>query len=324
VVAVLTDLRVQQLRPPLKLDLSSTSDVQVLETVVYATQFLQKEAKALGHDVLGLGVTIAGAVNDFGQVLFAPDLGTPDSTSWAGMDLENRLEGLTGLRVVVENDANAVAVREYLRSPDPSDLAVILMSSGGRGIGAGFIINGSLVHGGEDGFSGELGHISVDPNYTERCRCGKRHGCLEQLASEQSMLDAIVRGGRARPRSIADVVSSANAGDQLARRVLSEAGERVGGVVATAVTLLNPTRVVLFAPGPLVEDAAAGEWNAFRKAIDKGLGKVPFGKLKGFETRTLEISTEPTSAAAVVVKHFLRRPGRWTSSLLSSNQERAL
>ena len=50
----------------------------------------------------------------------------------------------------------------------------------GTGVGGGLILNGRLWSGAE-GTSGEIGHMTVDPE-GRKCHCGNR-GCLETMAS---------------------------------------------------------------------------------------------------------------------------------------------
>lgn len=57
--------------------------------------------------------------------------------------------------------------------------------SAGIGVGAGLILNGELYHG-THGYSGELGHMSIERNGL-KCPCGNR-GCWEMYASEKAFL----------------------------------------------------------------------------------------------------------------------------------------
>jgi len=63
---------------------------------------------AAGHPVTAVGVGAAGLVDETRSVVrFAPNLG------WREQPVRAQLEELTGLPVVVENDANAAAWAEY-------------------------------------------------------------------------------------------------------------------------------------------------------------------------------------------------------------------
>jgi glucokinase len=87
------------------------------------------------------------------------------------------------------------------------------------------------------GHAGEIGHTTVDPD-GPLCGCGNR-GCLDRMASAQSIAAA---AGRA---DVAEAAEAARAGDPVALAAFSQAGEYVGRVLAGAVVLLWPERVVV-------------------------------------------------------------------------------
>ena len=57
----------------------------------------------------------------------------------------------------------------------------MIMVTLGTGVGGGVIIDGKMLVG-ENGAGGEIGHLCVNYEETDRCGCGNR-GCLEQYAS---------------------------------------------------------------------------------------------------------------------------------------------
>ena len=87
------------------------------------------------------------------------------------------------------------------------------------------------------GHAGEIGHTTVDPD-GPLCGCGNR-GCLDRMASAESIAAA---AGRA---TVADAAEAARAGDPAAIAAFARAGEYVGRVLAGAVVLLWPERVVV-------------------------------------------------------------------------------
>lgn len=121
----------------------------VIDTVTQIVDRLYHLAH--GHQILGVGVCIAGVVStgDLGTVSFAPDLSNGND-AWRDVPLEGSLQEEIrrrvdeGLRVVVENDANALAMREHLQNGDHS-VAVILLS--GAGIGMGSVVAGNVIRG---------------------------------------------------------------------------------------------------------------------------------------------------------------------------------
>jgi predicted NBD/HSP70 family sugar kinase len=129
--------------------------------------------------------------------------------------------------------------------------------SGEIGIGAGIVLDGTLFRGAR-GWSGELGHVTVDPEGPP-CHCGSR-GCLERYAGQEALLAAI-GGGDA-----GHLAELATAGDRAALRALDGAATALGVTLAGVVNLLDVDTVVLggiYAPlgpwlGPTVQKELRG------------------------------------------------------------------
>ena len=85
----------------------------------------------------------------------------------------------------MENDVNVSALAEmyFGYGINYSDFLYIIVK---EGIGAGVIINRQLFHG-TNGFSGELGHVTVHQDGI-LCGCGNR-GCLEKYAGTTAITE---------------------------------------------------------------------------------------------------------------------------------------
>lgn len=96
---------------------------------------------------------------------------------WAKYPLLQKVEQLTGVKAVMDNDANVGALGEALygagRGCDP--LFYMTLSTG---IGGGLVI-GNEIYRGADSFAGEIGHLNVEPDGPE-CLCGS-FGCYERM-----------------------------------------------------------------------------------------------------------------------------------------------
>ena len=136
--------------------------------------------------------------------------------------------------VTLVNDVRALTLAELRLGAGRGarDLVCIAL---GTGVGGGVVIGGRLHLG--LGHAGEIGHTTVDPD-GPLCGCGNR-GCLDRMASAESIAAA---AGRA---SVAAAAAAARAGDPVAREAFERAGEYVGRVLAGAVVLLWPERVVV-------------------------------------------------------------------------------
>ena len=214
---------------------------------------------ALGT-VAALGVALPGLVNRQTDRVVDPR-GMP---ALMVEDLHGELTRATGLRVEIENDANAAAYGEFKvgAGRGSSNLFYIMI---GDGIGGAIILDGKLWTG-ASGFAGEVGHITIDSEGLE-CVCGNT-GCLETLASAPS----IVRRARERLNrdstsslsrlafnknfTAADLAHEAREGDDFAAMMIERTGRYIGTGVASVINLLNIERIVLgggvMDAGPLI------------------------------------------------------------------------
>lgn len=204
-----------------------------------------------GVEVAGVGVAAAGFVSaDQSTVLFAPNL------AWRNEPLRAELEARTGLRVVVENDANAAAWGEFAFGA-ATEVNDMLMVTVGTGVGGGIVLDGQLFRGGT-GVAAEVGHLCVVPE-GRPCHCGSV-GCWEQYASGSALVRMAREQAVADPEAAATLIDAAGApelisgpaitdaavqGDRFACRQLEQLGYWLGTGIASLVAVLDPTMVVV-------------------------------------------------------------------------------
>lgn len=210
---------------------------------------LLESAGRTGLQVEAIGVGAAGFV-DFakGSVTFSPNLVYDDP------HISNALRSHTGLRALVDNDANAAAwgERTFGSARGLDHLAMLTL---GTGVGSGFVVDGRLLRG-STGAGAEFGHLVIDPDGPD-CKCGLK-GCLEQFASGQAIArmgraaalkdpesSMIAFAGSADKISSADVARAAREYDQTARAVLREAGHALAIGLSNIVNLFDPQVIVL-------------------------------------------------------------------------------
>lgn len=190
------------------------------------------------RQVLGLAVAVPGLVDVQGTVRLAPNLGWRDAD--IGGDLAKALRD-PGFSIQVDNDANLAALAEQ-RFGGRAGASDLVYLTGQMGVGAGVILDGRLRRG-SLGYSGELGHVQLDPEGPV-CRCGRR-GCLEAMAG----IGAVLRRADPSPAEIEieleEVVRSAKAGEPETLATLAAVGEGLGRGVSIIANLLNPRVVIL-------------------------------------------------------------------------------
>ena len=221
-----------------------TSAAKAVATVAALARKAVTKVVAEDREVLGLTVGVAGLVDDTGVVRLAPNLGWRDL---ALRDALVRAMDQPSFPVAVENDAN-LAVRAEHRYGAYAGTGNLVYLNGHAGVGAGIIADGRLLRGGL-GYSGELGHVQVDPD-GPRCGCG-RLGCLETVASVSALIRRVGGGGAVLADvvdldpEVDDVIRRARAQDPVVIAALRDVGRRLGYGVSILSNVVNPEVVVL-------------------------------------------------------------------------------
>src|SRR3954451_1128423 len=165
----------------------------------------------------------------------------PIMPGWHAYPVAARLRRTFGCPVLLENDVNLRALGEARALP--ADQVPLLFVKVGTGIGGGLITSAGELHHGVDGAAGDIGHIRVRGGSDVQCVCGNV-GCIEALASAGAIARRLgVEGGA--EASVAEVRALVARGDPTVLRLVREAAELIGEVVATLVHFYNPARVTI-------------------------------------------------------------------------------
>jgi predicted NBD/HSP70 family sugar kinase/transcriptional regulator with XRE-family HTH domain len=305
---------------------STTSEVMATTVDVVAQLYRQRGP----HEVVGVGISIAGVVDvsegSEGTVRFAPDLQSAYDP-WLNVNLEHELQEAiqarvdTSLLVAVENDANALATREYLRRGD--DSVVVLLLSGG-GIGAGVVVCGNVVYGAHSA-AGEGGHTIMNPDGPD-CRTGLPHkGCLESIATADGIIAqlGISCGDLEKGLAVAD--DRVETGDGPAIAAFTTAGKTLGSYLANILVLLDPARAVLYAHRELADSERHAAARVFQEAVRTARDSAASGQGRAVELPQLEwLALEPTTNAVAAgfaaMRHFLAKPARWAPHVFAPTE----
>lgn len=206
-----------------------------------------------GTDILGIGLALAG------HILFRE--GKIITTSNFPKEIRNFpfVEKLgayfPGVRIILDNDANAQAFGEYKFGAGSgyNNLVFITVSTG---IGGGIIINGHLVRG-KSGTAGEIGHMIVDADSDIKCTCGN-YGCSMAQASGLFFPNLYKRHLQNGMKSSIDIteetVDKMNGytvheglqdGDAICRKIVEDSADIVGLTIYNVFQILNPELIIL-------------------------------------------------------------------------------
>lgn len=149
---------------------SSAYIEKLTDAVRHAVDYVGADA----DDIMGVGVTVPGILDDEKQILIsAPPLKAKNYDF-------TRLISAIDYPVVVMNDARAEAYAGHWFNGKPEDEKIYIML--GEGVGGAYI-NASAIRNGVHNRGGEFGHMVIHPG-GKQCLCGKK-GCFEAYVSEK-------------------------------------------------------------------------------------------------------------------------------------------
>ena len=218
---------------------------RILPDVAQALQNKMTERKIGSYEMRGIGIGIPAPVMENGIVQKTANLG------WGYKEVCREMEELTGLKTAAGNDANVAALGEMWLGAGKGQKNVVMVTLG-TGVGGGIIIDGRPLSGAH-GAGGEIGHLCMNYDETEKCGCGKT-GCLEQYASatgitrlagkrlEMDEKPSLLRGKELSAKAVFDALKE---GDQVAEEIIEEFGSYLGHALANIAVIADPAVIVI-------------------------------------------------------------------------------
>ncbi len=235
------------------------------------------------QDVEAVGISCGGPLDSRAGLV----LGPPNLPGWDDVPVVAELSRAAGRPAYLQNDANAGALAEWKFGAGRGTQNMIFITAG-TGFGAGLILDGRLYSGTND-MAGEIGHVRLE-RYGPFAygKTGSVDGLcggagIAQVARER--MDLAARRGEHsllfmhRGDITARVVAEAAAeGDELAARVLQQAGEYWGQALAILVDVLNPQRIVM---GSLGREDGRADTRAGRRGNAARGARPQRGRVRG-------------------------------------------
>lgn len=217
----------------------------------------------------------------------------------------NILKEKFSVPIKLTNDANAAAMGEFLYGK-AKGMKNFIMITLGTGLGGGFVINGKLMLG-NDGFAGEIGHITAVPD-GRLCGCG-RYGCLETYASITGIKNtvfemlnvlktkSVLRNYEPNQIDSKIIYEAAVQGDKLALNAFDFTAKILGEKLADIVALFSPQAIFFF--GGLAE---AGDLliNSTKKYMENHLMPIFKNKVKLEQSGLIHKNAAIIGASALV------------------------
>ncbi len=225
---------------------AGASEREVLDAIAQELE----EARQARPGVIGAGLGIPCTIDrERGVAINAVNLDISD------VPIRDEIAERTGMPVAVDNDANTALLAEH-RFGVAKGSRNALMLTVGTGIGGGVIIDGEPYRG-STGAAAELGHVVVDENGPPCQGSCPNRGCVETMASGTALARDGAAAAERHPdsalgRALADggitgrtVTEAAQAGDQVARGVVSAAGRHLGVALSSLANIFDPDLIVI-------------------------------------------------------------------------------
>jgi predicted NBD/HSP70 family sugar kinase len=245
---------------PIALGVSITPTCTTIATsdlagrVIDQEEFLTDADKTLGQmiDVVhefterykgsieGVGVSLPGLVDpSTGTALYIPYF------LWRDLPISEMISNAVGLPVVIDNDANAVALAElWFGRPEVNDARDFILVLVAEGVGTGIIFDGQ-VYRGQRGAAGEFGHMVIGSGAPVPCSCGGVD-CWEAFSSERAAIARYVKlSGESSQTTFIEVVDRALAGEANAKAALVETARQLGVGISNLIIGFSPEAVVV-------------------------------------------------------------------------------
>ncbi|HEY6231170.1 MAG TPA: ROK family transcriptional regulator [Pyrinomonadaceae bacterium] len=227
-------------------------DQTLQQVIAVAREFLARNAGSIE----AVGISLPGLVDpSIGAAVYVPYF------KWREIPIARTISSALGLPVILDNDANAVALAElWFGRPEVSDARDFILVLVAEGVGTGIIFDGQ-VYRGQRGAAGEFGHMVIGTNAPVPCSCGSRD-CWEAFSSERAAVARYVKlagANKVAPFGFRELVNAALLGEAEAREALVETAGCLGVGISNLVVGFSPEAVVvggeIARAWPLVESA---------------------------------------------------------------------
>jgi predicted NBD/HSP70 family sugar kinase len=296
----------------LPLEPTEMSNVQqTLDEIAQMALLLLDKHQLDKQRVLGVGVAVAGYLNESGDVL--------DSSyylGWPPFNLQRSLAQRLNVNVVVDNVNRCIAVAESRLGSCVGVQEMVLIRAA-LGLGAAIITHGNILRG-HANQAGQVGHTPINQDGIH-CFCGAQ-GCLNTVASGWAILNQLGLSDKpsagpgalkTQKDKLKHVLEQALAGEQKFQQVISKSGKLLATHNLSLLHSLAPEIIVL--TGPLGGNTVYCD--AFQTALLKG------GITAKVITDCDQKITAPASAAsALALETYVYSPAFDIQPLLPSFQ----
>lgn len=200
-----------------------------------------------------IGISCGGPLDSKEGIIYSP----PNLPGWDNVPITRILNDEFGVEAMLQNDANACALAEWLMGAGKGTSNMIFLTFG-TGMGAGLILNGRLYSGTND-LAGEVGHIRLaktgpvgygkEGSFEGFCSGGGIARLARTLVTEKLNNNQVVNFcpslEKVQDIDTKMVALAASAGDLVANEIIGISAEYLGQALSVLVDILNPECIVI-------------------------------------------------------------------------------
>jgi len=260
----------------------------IVDLIYQSTDELLKKNNLSPDSISAIGIGAPGPADLNEGIIIA----SPNIPSFRNVPLRKMISEKFSKPVVLENDANAACMGEFVAGAG-KDINNMVFFTLGTGIGGGIIIDGKLIHGCDDN-AAELGHIIIHPG-GRKCGCGQ-NGCAEAYASasatakraeeavnsgaQSALTEVLKKNGKI---TCEDVYDQLKAGDKLAKKITDETAKTLALLCIDVLHTTEPQRIVfaggMIAAGDILLKTIKGYFNEYIWDLKKEKVEIAFATL---------------------------------------------
>jgi len=233
----------------------SNSEEEIVSKIIHAVlRFKNKQNPEIESKLTAVALSIPGLVNRRNSTIYAPFF------NWKSLPIKKILQAAVNLPVYMENVTRIKAIYEmrYINEKEKNVIYLALSP----GIGMVNFFDGKIIMG-NNGVSGEAGHMSLDIN-GEQCYCGNR-GCFELYCGElylirkgKKILDerscdilTDLIENKKKPLTLQTMIEAKEAGSLKLYKLFKETSKYLGCGLTSLINCFDPDRIII--SGHLVE-----------------------------------------------------------------------
>lgn len=199
-------------------------------------------------NIQSIGMAVPGIYHHKTGTVWAPNIG-----GWDDYPLLQQMQQATGVPVTIDSDRACYILGEsWMGNAIGCSNAIYLAV--GTGIGAGILIDGTVLRGQHD-IAGAIGWMALQQPFEEKyisCGCFEHHASGEGIAKvareallKENNYTGILKQKPAEALTAHDVFAAYEKDDAIAKKVLAICIRFWGMAVANLVSLFNPEKIIL-------------------------------------------------------------------------------